>query len=237
MYNSVMLYRKELTFMKKFLYTAALSAALIVTPITAFVGGNDAVVEAAYVNPFTDVKDSNSHAHSIVSLYNEGIVTGVTSTSYQPGKEATRGDAALYLANALGINIATVKDPGFKDIPKTSKYYQAVAALKQANIVGGYDNEFRPNATLTRAQLAKMLTVGFELEQATSTTTKFTDVNKLTDAATKRYIQTLVNYEITKGTTATTFSPNQKLTRGQLATFLYNAMQATDDELTVTSVE
>lgn len=223
--------------MKKLIYTAAISAALIVTLFSAITGGNESVVEAAYVNPFTDVKDSNSHAHSIVSLYNEGIVTGVTRTTYQPGKEATRGDAALYLANALGLNSVAVKNPGFQDVPTTSKYYQAVAALKEANIVGGYGTEFRPNATLTRAQLAKMLTVGFELEQATSTTTKFTDVNKLTDAATKRYIQTLVNYEITKGTTVTTFSPNQKLTRGQLATFLFNAMQATTDELTVISVE
>lgn len=223
--------------MKKLIYTAALSAALIVTPFSAITGGNESVVEAAYVNPFTDVKDSNSHANSIVSLYNEGIVTGVTRTTYQPGKEATRGDAALYLANALGLNSVAVKNPGFQDVPTTSKYYQAVAALKEANIVGGYGTEFRPNATLTRAQLAKMLTVGFELEQATSKTMKFTDVNKLTDAATKRYIQTLVDYEITKGTTATTFSPNQKLTRGQLATFLFNAMQVTTDELTVISVE
>ena len=229
--------RKEIQTMKKILYTSFLSAALIVTPFSPILGENESVVEAAYINPFTDVKDSNSHANSIVSLYNEGIVTGVTTTTYQPGKEATRGDAALYLANALGLNVVAVENLGFKDVPTTSKYYQAVAALKQADIVGGYGDEFRPNATLTRAQLAKMLTVGFDLEQASSTTTKFTDVNKLTDAATKRYIQTLVNYEITKGTTATTFSPNMKLTRGQLATFLFNAMQATDDELTVITVE
>lgn len=223
--------------MKKMLYTAFLSTALIVTPFSSIVGESESVVEAAYENPFTDVKDTNSHAHAIVSLYNDGIVTGVTETTYEPGKEATRGDAALYLANALGLNTVAVQNPGFKDVPTSSKYYKAVAALKQAGIVGGYGDEFRPNATLTRAQLAKMLTVGFELEQATSTTTKFTDVNKLTDVATKRYIQTLVNYNITKGTTATTFSPNMKLTRGQLATFLFNAIQATDDALTVISVE
>ena len=223
--------------MKKLLYTPILAAALIVSPVTIFVTDPDNTVEAAYTNPFTDVKDSNSHAGAIVSLYNEGIITGVTSTTYQPGKEATRGDAALFLANALGLNVAVVKNPGFKDVPTTSKYYQAVAALKQAEIVGGYGDEFRPNATLTRAQLAKMLTVGFELQQSTSTTTKFTDVNKLTDQATKRYIQTLVDYSITKGTTATTFSPNMKLTRGQLATFIYNAIQATSDDLTIISVE
>ena len=59
----------------------------------------------------------------------------------------------------------------------------------------------------------------------------------LNTTETKRYIQTLVDYSITKGTTATTFSPNMKLTRGQLATFLYNAIQTTSDDLTIISVE
>lgn len=191
----------------------------------------------AYTNPFTDVKETNSHANAIVSLYNEGIITGVTSKTYEPGKSATRGDAALYLANALNLQNTTAPNPEFKDVPTTSKYYKAIAALNKAGIVNGYGDEFRPNATLTRSQLAKMLTVGFELEQSTTTKTKFTDVNKLTDTATKKYIQTLVDYEITKGTTATTFSPNMKLTRAQLATFLYNAIEATSDEFIVIGIE
>ena len=81
---------------------------------------------------------------------------------------------------------------------KSSKYYDAVTALSKAGIVNGYGDEFRPNVTLTRAQLAKMLTIGFELQQSTQTNTKFMDVNKLTDEATKQYIQTLVDYGITK---------------------------------------
>lgn len=191
----------------------------------------------AYTNPFTDVKETNSHANAIVSLYNEGIITGVTSKTYEPSKSATRGDAALYLANALNLQNTTAPNPEFKDVPTTSKYYKAIAALNKAGIVNGYGDEFRPNATLTRSQLAKMLTIGFELQQSTTTKTKFTDVNKLTDTATKKYIQTLVDYEITKGTTATTFSPNMKLTRAQLATFLYNAIQATSDDFIVIGIE
>ena len=66
---------------------------------------------------------------------------------------------------------------------------------------------------------------------------RVTNRTKNASKATKRYIQTLVDYRITKGTTATTFSPNMKLTRGQLATFIYNAIQATSDDLTIISVE
>ncbi|WP_079524688.1 S-layer homology domain-containing protein [Solibacillus isronensis] len=215
--------------MKKFFYGLILTAILVIIS-SVIVSGHS--VQAS-TNPFTDVKETNSHTNAIVFLYNEGIITGVTSTTYEPGKSATRGDAALYLANALNLQNSTAPNPGFKDVPTSSKYYKAIAALHRADIVNGYGDEFRPNATLTRSQLAKMVTIGFELQQSTTTKTKFTDVNKLTDTATKKYIQTLVDYGITKGTTATTFSPNMKLTRAQLATFLFNAIEASNDFIVI----
>ena len=219
--------------MKKFFYGSIFTAILV---IISSVIVSDHSVQAS-TNPFIDVKEKNSHANAIVSLYNEGIITGVTSTTYEPGKSATRGDAALYLANALNLQNSTAPNPGFKDVPTSSKYYEAIAALNKVGIVKGYGDEFRPTETLTRSQLAKMLTIGFELEQSTFIKTKFTDVNKLTDTATKKYIQTLVDYGITKGTTANSFSPNMKLTRAQLATFLYNAIEATSDDFIVIGVE
>ena len=215
--------------MKKFFYGSIFTAVLVIIS-SVIVSGHS--VQAS-TNPFTDVKETNSHANAIVSLYNEGIITGVTSKTYEPGKSATRRDAALYLANALNLQNSTAPNPGFKDVPTSSKYYKAIAALNKAGVVNGYGDEFRPNATLTRSQLAKMVTIGFELQQSTTTKTKFTDVNKLTDTATKKYIQTLVDYGITKGTTATTFSPNIKLTRAQLATFLFNAIEASNDFIVI----
>ena len=215
--------------MKKFFYGSIFTAVLVIIS-SVIVSGHS--VQAS-TNPFTDVKETNSHSNAIVSLYNEGIITGITSKTYEPGKSATRGDAALYLANALNLQNSTAPNPGFKDVPTSSKYYKAIAALNKAGVVNGYGDEFRPNATLTRSQLAKMLTIGFELEQSTTTKSKFTDVNKLTDTATKKYIQTLVDYGITKGTTATTFSPNIKLTRAQLATFLFNAIEASNDFIVI----
>ncbi|MEK4228391.1 S-layer homology domain-containing protein [Solibacillus sp. FSL H8-0538] len=223
---------KKSTVSNNFLkYSAVLLAA---ATTAAFVAQAPAT---AQTNPFTDVKSNNTHYHAIMNMYSEGIVTGVTATSYKPGQDATRGEAALFLANALGLNTKNVKNPGFTDVSSSSNYYGAVAALYEKGIVGGYGTMFKPNNTLTRAQLAKMLTLGFELEQSAATTTKFADVNKLTDAATKRYIQTLVQYSITSGTTATTFSPNKNLTRGQLATFLDNAMNAVSDDFDVIDVQ
>lgn len=211
------------------------SAFVLVVVMTVSIFASASAEELA--NPFTDVKKDNSHYNAIVSLYNDEIVTGVTATEFKPNQEATRGEAALFLANALALDTQNVQDPGFKDVPSSSKYYGAVAALFEKGIVSGYGNEFKPGNTLTRSQMAKMLSLGFELNLTASTKSKFVDVNKLTDKNTKLYIQTLVDYKITVGTTTTTFSPNGKLKRAQLASFLYNAIEATDPALEIISVE
>lgn len=192
----------------------------------------------AQTNPFTDVKVGDSHTEAILSLYEQGIVKGVTNTQFQPTAEVTRGDAALFLANALKLDLTNVVNPNFKDVPTTSPYYKAIAALNAKKIMTGYgDGAFGVKNTLTRSQMAKIITLGFELEQSTVTNTKFTDVNVLTDANTKRYIQTLVDYGITTGTTPTTYSPSVKLKRAQLATFLYRAINITSDELEIINIE
>lgn len=179
---------------------------------------------AGQSNPYTDVQQG-AYYEAITTLSNQQIISGVTTTQFKPNVEITREDAALFLAKALQLDTTNVTDPGFKDVPKTSKYYGAIAALSQKQIIAGYDSStFKPKNTLTRAQASKILSLGFGLNVATSSKTKFTDVNKLTDSNIKRYIQTLVNYKITTGTTSTTFSPNAKLTRGQLATLLYRTI-------------
>lgn len=216
-----------------------LAAALVLTVAAT---GTVVVAEtpsyAVSQNPFTDVKEGNSHYNAIITLYNDGVVKGVTSTAYKPNEKALRGETALFLANALKLDTKNVTNPGFKDVPTTSKYYGAIAALHELGVINGYDDDtFRPNNQLTRSQFAKMITLGFELDLATSAKTKFADVNKLTDTNTKRYIQTLAEYEITSGTTPSTFSPNGKLTRAQLATFLYNSLEVAEGSFEVISVE
>src|SRR5690606_1192729 len=98
---------------------------------------------------------------------------------------------AQFIANALNLDTTNVTNPGFKDVPKGHKYYGAIAALYERGIIGGYGDEFKPNNLLTRSQIAKMLTLSFDLNLAGSAKTKFTDVNKLNDTNTKLYIQTL----------------------------------------------
>lgn len=213
----------------KFAAAAALSAVAIA--YVAEVPANAAV-------PFKDLHNVGDHYAAIDELYNLRIIEGRTSTTFAPYKPATREELALFIANALKLDTKNVKDPGFKDVPKDSKYYGAIAALNEKGIIKGYnDNTFKPEEIVKRAQVAKILVLAFDLEITDSVTTKFKDVNAIKDLDTRRYIQTLVQYGITQGTSTAVFSPNAPVKRAQLATFLKRTIDATTTDLEIISIE
>ncbi|WP_431029138.1 S-layer homology domain-containing protein [Lysinibacillus sp. LZ02] len=215
-------------------YSKYVLAATLAATTVAYV----AQVPATAAVPFTDLKNVGDHYTAIEELYNSGIITGRTATTFAPYEAATRAELALFIANALHLDTKNVKDPGFTDVPKNSTYYGAIAALYNAGIIGGYkDKTFKPNDYVKRSQVAKMLVLAFDLELANTTTTKFTDVNSIQDMDTRRYIQTLVQYNITKGTSTTTFSPNDSVKRAQLATFLKRAIDYTQSDFDIINVE
>ncbi|MGE7092714.1 S-layer homology domain-containing protein [Lysinibacillus sp. NPDC048646] len=208
-----------------------LSATAIVAPCVAVIP-----TEAATM-PFTDIKNSGSEGElykAVRELYSEGIVFGTTSTTFSPYENLTRGEAAYFLAEALKFDTTNVENPGFNDVPTSHKYYGHIAALAANGIIQKGTN-YSPNHSMKRSQMAKILTLGFNLQQATTLSAPFTDFTE--DVETNRYMQTLLNYGITEGTSSTTFSPYMDIRRGQMALFLYRTLQKNDNDLYIISVE
>jgi len=59
----------------------------------------------------------------------------------------------------------TVQAAGFKDVPEDHYAYEAILWAEEYDIVNGYaDGTFKPNATITEQQFAKLLTNFYELE-------------------------------------------------------------------------
>lgn len=184
----------------------------------------------AKVTSFSDVKNIESHHfyESVMDLASRGIVKGFEDGTFKPSQSVTRGQMAKVLALTLELDIENVKNPGFKDLPTTHQYYGPIAALVEAGIVDGYDDKtFKPGNPITRAHMAKMLQLGFNLEEEKFGNSPFTDVK-----ATHWYadhVQALVANQITTGTTPTTFSPNAYVTRGQMASFIVRSEVAVAD--------
>jgi hypothetical protein len=179
------------------------------------------VAEAAPVL-FKDLKSGSFAYDEIMNLTSRGIIGGYQDGTFRPSQAVTRGQSAKLLAETLNLDLTNVKDPKFKDVPRTHPYYAHIAALANKKIISGYKNgDFGANDTLKRSQMAKILAGSFEFELKKVTNTPFKDV-KANDQEAK-YIQALVDMNVTKGTTATTFSPNGVVTRGQMAIFIYRS--------------
>ncbi|KAA0955582.1 S-layer homology domain-containing protein [Sporosarcina sp. ANT_H38] len=176
-------------------------------------------------NPtFSDVKDIPSHHfyEAVMDFTARGMISGYPDGTFKPGKSITRQDAAKLLALALGLDTKNVQNPGFKDVSKTSPYYGHIAALVEAGIISGYvDNTFKPEASLSRAQMAKMIVLGFEFNETKTVKLPFSDINDKQWHA--EFVQELYANEITTGTTPTKFSPNAVVTRGQMASFVFRS--------------
>ncbi|MFY0521350.1 S-layer homology domain-containing protein [Lysinibacillus sp. UGB7] len=174
---------------------------------------------AAATSPFIDINQYSSHYENILKLYSQGAISGFADKTFRPNQNVTRGQAAKMLATVLKLDVRNVEDPYFKDVPKSNEYYKYVAALQNAGIMSGYSNgTFMPNEVITRGQLAKILVLGFKFEVASNYNHSFQDVNSQTSNA--AYIQTLVDLQVTEGTTPVTFSPFNAVTRGQIASFI-----------------
>ena len=179
---------------------------------------------------FTDVTENKAYYEAVQSLTSRGYINGYPDGTFQPAGNVTRGQAAKIIANVLQLDIANVKDPNFKDIPISHQYYGHIAALVEADVISGYeDGMFRANATMSRAHMSKMLSKGFSLkEPELNFESPFKDVTSKHWFA--PFVESLRIYNITTGTTPTTYSPSATVTRSQLASFVIRSEKVVELE-------
>ena len=107
---------------------------------------------------------------------------------------------------------------GFTDLDKAMWYHNGIHwALEEGVMAGTGATTFSPNTATTRAMLVTMLW-SMEGKPEPEKTATFTDVKA--GSWYEKAVLWASQEELTAGTSATTFSPNEELTREQLATFL-----------------
>ena len=171
--------------------------------------------------PFTDVPDGAYYKDAVKWALENGVTTGTSATTFSPDATCTRGQVVTFLWRAAGSPKATGENP-FIDVAADAYYADAVLWAVANGITNGTGpNTFSPNDTVTRAQ-----TVTFLWRAAGSPTvageSTFADVD-MTSYYSSAVLWAVVN-GITSGTSATTFSPDDPCTRGQIVTFLYRDM-------------
>ncbi|MDD5179618.1 MAG: S-layer homology domain-containing protein, partial [Candidatus Gracilibacteria bacterium] len=109
------------------------------------------IPEAAWFNSFIGALQAAGASYT----------TGVT---YDPAAGVSRAEALWVLLKAAGIDVGgTPTEKLFPDVNRNHKYAAAITYAAQHGIVSGYDNgNFGPTDTLTRAQVAKIVTLILE---------------------------------------------------------------------------
>lgn len=201
------------------------------TLAAALLAGTFSATASANGHTFSDVPETNVHYDNIYNLAGRDIVTGYPDGTYRPAGHLTRAEAAVILSNALMLDTTEYAEPEFTDLKEGAWYYDEVAVLAEMGIINGYGTgKFGPNDKLTRSQMASILTFAYNLYAPATTQIPFVDV-----ASTSWYysfVQNLYYYDVTAGTTKTTYSPNAFVRRDAMASFVVNAEEA-DTELKV----
>ncbi|MDN4492176.1 S-layer homology domain-containing protein [Ureibacillus aquaedulcis] len=180
-------------------------------------------VEASSVREYlySDVSPNHWAYESISTMKDLNIMPVKSYGKFNPNELVTRADAVQFIFNALKLEKTTETGFLFKDIPNNATYKHALFTLTSLGIIENAEF-FHPNDYLTRAQLCKIISLAFDIAIDQKNHTSFRDVTSSHWA--KNYIESLADIEIIKGTSKDTFSPNQKVTRAQMAAFLDRSM-------------
>ena len=121
----------------------------------------------------------------------------------------------------------------FMDVAPASTYFTSIEGLSHLGVIGGYDvpggREFRPDDSIKRAQYAKMicgvLSVAVTEASWSDAAKPFIDLDpdSPSDLYPNDYVAAAFAAGITKGKTAITFDPWNRITRAQMVTMVVRA--------------
>jgi hypothetical protein len=128
---------------------------------------------------YNDVKTSDIGYKAIMTLSNKKVILGYKDSSFRPDEPVTRGQAAAIINRVL--KLPTGGATPFKDVSGSStRFASDISSIKRAGIINGFkDGTFRPEALMTRAEMASIVEQGFDLDKLNVSTASntYSDIN------------------------------------------------------------
>ena len=156
-----------------------------------------------YFNPFKDVKTTSWYFNYMIHLYEAGVISGTSATTYTP-------DAKLSWAAALKLLLVSHGDLKAADATGADWSKNVIAKAAELGLVAADLDGTKAISRLEFCQIAAKLNKLAE----SKTESKFTD-------CADGYVMALVDAKVINGMTETTFEPDASLTRAQIAKIIY----------------
>lgn len=179
-------------------------------------------------NPFTDVAEGAYYYDAVLALAEQGIINGMTETTFCPDNQLTRAQVVTILYRMAGAP-ETDAAAAFADVPEDAYYADALAWAVETGVTEGVsETEFAPDMAVTREQFVTFLYRFAALEgQADgepADLSAFQDAALVADWA-QEAMAWAVGQGIVEGVTEDTIVPQGTATRAQAVTMLYRYEQ------------
>lgn len=169
----------------------------------------------------TDLPKSHGFYEVMTYLIDKGALSGYGDGTIKPDKIVTRAEAAIMIGKLKNFD-GTQTTSTFKDVSKSQKASGYIAAVHNANYIKGFpDGTFRPDAPITRGDMAMILDRIYNIANVSGVAFKDVSENMRAYDA----IGNLVVANVTAGYTDGTFRPKQAITRGQLSAFIARVLE------------
>ena len=196
----------------------------------------------------TDFKGESIQVTLPYTLTNKDKSYQLTAYQFTKYGKIWEIDGAVYHRDAGGVRFylpepglvavgfdpeAELIDVEFTDVKKDRWSYEYIMYLAQRGIINGIGNHlFAPDKAITRAEFVKMLSSIAPYFSADYAVGSFADVTQ--DDWYAQYIEWARDAGITNGTSDQTFSPNDLITREEMAAMIDRAIESFGYELTAT---
>ncbi len=182
--------------------------------------------EKSHELPFTDTTKGTWYQGAVEYVYRNGIMTGTSATTFEPGITLSRAMVAQILYNLEGQPDISEENLGYPygDVDAEAWYGDAVYWARINGVATGYeDNTFRPDKAVTREELAQMLYNYAKYKEiilpAVGDLSKFPDGDEVSSWA-KTAMSWATGLKVINGYEDNTLRPSGNTTRAEAASMI-----------------
>ena len=175
----------------------------------------------------TDFKDYDRtawYAEAVSAAVDNGLLYGKSATVIDPNGDMTRAEMAAIINRSFGC-YKTADISQYKDVSKSKWYYKDVAlAVQMGTYNGRSSSSMAPDAPITRAEMAKIISLFAKLDKSES---RFSDIAGHWAEA---YIKLAAGNGWIAGYRDGTFGPQRNITRAETATMINRVLDRVPSE-------
>lgn len=199
-------------------------------------------------NPAAPFTDRNAvpdvHVKNVDCAYNNDITVGFTDDSFRPRLAVRRDQFASFLVRTMqagGVDLPPAEDQGFTDI-EGNEHEDNINILAATGITKGTSqNRYSPRQFLPRDQIASFVLRAAAFIEDVSLASLQRDDGPFTDVPEGNTHRLNINgarhFNLTIGRTATTYEPDSRTRRDQMASFLVRLLASLRGDGLITPAE